>query len=908
MVDDRAAPLPGVGGQRRAGYPRGVRGEGARARAAGKPPTCSPEAVALGTKASCTCASPSTTRRRIFEESLRHRRAVPRPVPRGAEQQLPGDARGHALHEGAGDHGGPGPRRHRRVLGGAQQARPGRGAQPRPLHPRRGEPHVRPAGPHPRDQRRLRLGHALPRRPGARAVVDENGRRLDSPARARSSSTSRGGPRTSSGARARASSSASARRWSRWTAAARSASTCAIHKIDPLDRSFWPFPDRPLVVDESKRPPGPGEEPPRKPTTARATSRQELQQHLATLGSPPVSALVTLPLKREGQRGRLRPRPGAAPREALRRGQAGHLPGRPAPASTAGSDRSWMRVQVTDLSLSDARGAARRALRVTSLSTGRRSRARKVRVEGTLTTGEQVDDAGPRVTTDATAASPGTPPGSTRTVAGTSCGGSSCRRATTCSCSTRRAPPDGYADNQWSPSRDDLAAVGPEPLDARGRSPSRSATSSPSGRSIAPRKRSTSRATCAAREQGALTPAGRGAGSSSQGRATSSGATRSRSPTAGSFYHKFKEKTADRHYTAHFEDEDARTATARVAFQMEAYRLPSSRCSCTPPTRSPLDQEFDVALTASYYAGGRVAAQPVAVARDAVPLRVDAGEARGLPLLVRRPLLGQRALRVDAAPGEGRRDRRRGRRSRRPQPRHRADRAAAQLRRRGDRDRRRRPDRHRHEAASSRLPPFVLGLKVPRYLERAKRIDAESSSSGRTASSLAGQEVTVRLLHRRVALAPAGERLLRRRRALRDRRRRREGQETKVKSGAEPLAAEAADRAGGRLRRRARGARPARPRAGRGGRPLRGRRGAGDLAKPVDAVFSVATDKDALRSRSDRGDRAEEPVPERPHALAVVEAPEGNRYRWVAVAGRRGHLPAADPGRPTRRACRCTSC
>ena len=33
-----------------------------------------------------------------------------------------------------------------------------------------------------------------------------------------------------------------------------------IHVLDPLDRSFWPFPERPVTVDESKRPPGPGEE------------------------------------------------------------------------------------------------------------------------------------------------------------------------------------------------------------------------------------------------------------------------------------------------------------------------------------------------------------------------------------------------------------------------------------------------------------------------------------------------------------------------------------------------------------------------------------------------------------------------------------------------------------------------
>ena len=33
-----------------------------------------------------------------------------------------------------------------------------------------------------------------------------------------------------------------------------------IHAIDALDRSFWPFPARPVTVDEDERPPSPGEE------------------------------------------------------------------------------------------------------------------------------------------------------------------------------------------------------------------------------------------------------------------------------------------------------------------------------------------------------------------------------------------------------------------------------------------------------------------------------------------------------------------------------------------------------------------------------------------------------------------------------------------------------------------------
>jgi len=46
------------------------------------------------------------------------------------------------------------------------------------------------------------------------------------------------------------------------------------------------------------------------------------------------------------------------------------------------------------------------------------------------------------------------------------------------------------------------------------------------------------------------------------------------------------------------------------------------------------------------------------------------------------------------------------------------------------------------------LPPFVLGLKVARYLERARAITPEVLVAGVDGQLVAGQEVTVRLLNR----------------------------------------------------------------------------------------------------------------------------------------------------------------
>ena len=73
-----------------------------------------------------------------------------------------------------------------------------------------------------------------------------------------------------------------------------------LHRIDPLDRSFWPFPDRPVEVDENQRPPGPGERPQPFTGVESPISAAGLAQQIAALGSPDVSALVDLPLRRDG--------------------------------------------------------------------------------------------------------------------------------------------------------------------------------------------------------------------------------------------------------------------------------------------------------------------------------------------------------------------------------------------------------------------------------------------------------------------------------------------------------------------------------------------------------------------------------------------------------------------------------
>src|SRR5207253_9423426 len=129
------------------------------------------------------------------------------------------------------------------------------------------------------------------------------------------------------------------------------------------------------------RPPGPREEP-APHTEVGPVSLAQLQRHIAALGSPPVSTLVGLPLRRDGKAASFgldlaphfarvagKERPGAY-LIGLRR-----LDG--------SSDRSWMRVQVTDLSLTTLEEPDAVRFAVTSLATSRPVAGASVKVEGT---------------------------------------------------------------------------------------------------------------------------------------------------------------------------------------------------------------------------------------------------------------------------------------------------------------------------------------------------------------------------------------------------------------------------------------------------------------------------------------------------------------------------------------------
>ncbi|HYA80949.1 MAG TPA: alpha-2-macroglobulin, partial [Methylocystis sp.] len=152
-----------------------------------------------------------------------------------------------------------------------------------------------------------------------------------------------------------------------------------IHAIDPLSRDFWPFPAEGVETSDKAPPPLPGAEP-KHWSEGSDIEAAAIKERLKALGSPAVSRLVDLPLRRGGGDAKF----GLDLSEDLAhingRGQPGaYLIGLRAPNEDA---RHWLRVLVTDLSLSAIEEPGRVRFAVTQLSDARPVSGAQVRIEG----------------------------------------------------------------------------------------------------------------------------------------------------------------------------------------------------------------------------------------------------------------------------------------------------------------------------------------------------------------------------------------------------------------------------------------------------------------------------------------------------------------------------------------------
>ena len=656
-----------------------------------------------------------------------------------------------------------------------------------------------------------------------------------------------------------------------------------IYPVNPLDRSFWPFPERSIAVDESKRPPGPGEEPKPFDSPERDITPQEIAVQISNLGSPPVSTLVTLPLRREGKAAIFGLDLAKHLQTISGQNQTGtYLVG--LRNLSGDGNRHWMRIQVTDLSLTTLEEPAGVRFTVSAISTGAPVPAAAVNIEGmqkqdgrwqwTVLASGSTDPQGGFFWS-----APGRKPDRVCLVKRIVV-----RKGSDVLVLDTAKPPEKYADNQWSKDRTTWLQWAFQELEGRVPEPQVLAHIFTERPVYRPEEEVHIKGYLRRQEKGHL------------GRFRGEGWIVVEGPgdlvwrypvtlsEQGSFYAKFLEKDRPTgSYRACFEDQDRKNRYGSVSFQLEAYRLPRFEVTLLCPDQTALDKEFPVSLTATYYAGGRVSAQPVQwrvtqfpyawtpAKREGFQYSSDSrysstGAFQSTPRIEREDKTNESGgaeivLNPAIEPTA--------------QPRTYVIEATVTG-----------PDDQTVTATRSvlALPPFVLGVKAPRFIEKATAITPEIIAVGMDGQLLADKEITVRLLRREwhsyLRASDFSDGVGRYMTDVVDNK----ISETIIRSTREPSKLTLpVDKAGvyiveleshDRLDR----AQVVRVDLYAGGPE------AMTWAKPVSRVFSVALDK----ARYDPGETAsiilKSPF-QQAHALAVVEAPEGNQYRWVEVNG-----------------------
>lgn len=525
-----------------------------------------------------------------------------------------------------------------------------------------------------------------------------------------------------------------------------------IHRVDPLGRDFWPFPPGGVATRDDAAPPLPGNEP--DPWTgAEAIAAPEIAARLKALGSPDVSDLVDLPTRRGGADAKF----GLDLKPFLARiagdGQPGaYLVGlRPLESG----ERQWLRIQVTDLSLTAVEEAGRVRFAVTSLSSARPVAGAQIRLEGAradakgdaqfVTLAQGTTDADGAWLLPARVAAT---PGALRRIV-------VLKGVDTLALDAVRGP-ERYANGTWSDPHSPwlgwlFARNGAVERLEKPRTLCHVFTERPIYR---PEEAVEIRGFVRGYFGGALSFE-----SGAKGTLVVHGPDDQEwryklalDDTSG-FYQRFDAKTeATGDYTAEWIP-DGGTACGQAGFKKEAYRLPTFEVLLNaPPGGSvPLDAPFPVGLLARYYAGGLVADRPVHWRVKQFPFTwtppkgdgsregflfssdaryADSTEFRSTPVLVRDAKLdagGSAQLTLDPT----------------LEPTAQPRRYDVEATVTGDDDL-----QVRSVAHITALPPFVLGVKVPRYLPQPGTIEPEVLAVDAEGKPLAGIAMTARLIRR----------------------------------------------------------------------------------------------------------------------------------------------------------------
>ena len=524
-----------------------------------------------------------------------------------------------------------------------------------------------------------------------------------------------------------------------------------IHSVDPLNRSFWPFPDAAPAVDEDQRPPGPGEVPAPFRERWRRQTPQELAKRLRTLGSPTVSTWLDVPLASGKAAGF-----GLDLGPVLEQGFGGDRPGSYLVGLRrldGSSDRSWMRVQVTDLALTTFEEPERVVFLVTSLAEAKPIAGAKVRLEGARggeATGPwqtffegTTDDAGRLVWNVAAHEDRG---GEVRRVV--------VAKGHDLLVLDPSQAPDRFHNGAFTPETESWLQWTQGNLSYRTPGAERLAHVFSERPVYRPEEPVHLQAYGRQRYQGKLTPLEGKAYWQIQGPGGREWRENAELSPQGSAYLLFDETdTPSGVYRASLEHGGETLGT--VTFRKEAYRLPRFEVQLSgaldlsgeSAEAARLDEPFEVRLSATYYAGGRVTRQPVRwrvtqfpytwrpEARPGFVFSSDSrfspsGRFESSPALDRTDVTdadGGAVLKVDP--------------SVEPTAQPRTYMIEATVTGVDDQT----------VTATRRvvaLPPFLLALKTPRFLDPGQPLRPEVWVIGADNQPLVGQEVTLLLLHR----------------------------------------------------------------------------------------------------------------------------------------------------------------
>ncbi len=515
-----------------------------------------------------------------------------------------------------------------------------------------------------------------------------------------------------------------------------------VYPIDPLSRDFWPFPRGGLVTSDDRPPPLPGNEPPHYVQPG-PIGADLMAQRIFALGSPAASELMPLPIRRGGVDAKF----GLDLGPVLAKVAGPQAPGTYLVGLRTVDDtrRRWARLQVTDLSLTGVEESDRVHFTVTSLATTQPVAGAEIHLDG-LRDGRFVTLAQGTTAADGSWTMPAplakgrdSQEADIRRIVVT-------KAADTLVVEPGRGP-QVYADGNWTkPETPWLDWTTGDLADRRPKAQTlcRVFTERPIYR---PEEPVLVAGMIRRYDRGALSYA-TGAG---EVIVTGPGDQTWRIPAPldeiGGFHVRFDAKTdATGDYSIQWQPQGG-DACGALTVKKEAYRLPTFEVVLNGPQRTPLDTPFQVDLLARFFAGGTLSDRPITwrvtqtpfvwtpPGREGFLFSSDSrfsGDStfRSTPVLNREAKTdagGSAQLTLDPTIEPT------------AQPRQYLVEATVT----GDDD-----IQVRGVQRVTALPPFTLGLKVPRYVETVGALDPEVVALDGEGHEVAGLAMTVRLIHR----------------------------------------------------------------------------------------------------------------------------------------------------------------